>query len=63
MEYFSIIYKILKAIEKSMDSEEFDRDSISPGISSYFQDAVGNHHGGISQKWLYFRCVCGPYCR
>ena len=63
MEYFSIIYKILKAIEKSMDSEEFDRDSISPGISSYFQGAVGNHHGGISQKWLYFRCVCGPYCR
>lgn len=30
MEYFSIIYKILKAIEKSMDAAEFDRDSISP---------------------------------
>ena len=30
MEYFSIIYKILKAIEKSMDAEEFDRNSISP---------------------------------
>ena len=29
MEYFSIIYAILKAIEKSMDVEEFDRNSIS----------------------------------
>lgn len=29
MEYFSIIYAILKAIEKSMDVEEFDRSSIS----------------------------------
>lgn len=30
MEYFNIIYKILKAIEKSMDAVEFDRDSIAP---------------------------------
>lgn len=30
MEYFSIIYKILKAIEQSMDYDEFDSRSISP---------------------------------
>lgn len=30
MEYFSIIYKILKAIEKSMDYDEFDSNAISP---------------------------------
>lgn len=30
MEYFSVIYKILKAIEKSMDYDEFDFNSISP---------------------------------
>lgn len=29
MEYFSIIYKILKAIEKSMDYEIFDENCIS----------------------------------
>lgn len=32
MEYFSVIYKILKTIEKSMDYEEFDCNSISPSI-------------------------------
>lgn len=32
MEYFSVIYKILKAIEKSMDYDEFDFNSISPEI-------------------------------
>ena len=30
MEYFSIVYKILKAIYYSMDYEEFDENSISP---------------------------------
>lgn len=30
MEYFSAVYKILKAIYHSMDYEEFDENSISP---------------------------------
>ncbi len=30
MDNFTIIYKILKAIEKSMDNEEFDLELISP---------------------------------
>lgn len=30
MEYFSIIYRILKIIESSMDAEEFDAKAISP---------------------------------
>lgn len=32
MNNFKIIYKILKTIEKSMDYEEFDNNSISPEV-------------------------------
>lgn len=43
MEYFAIIYKILKAIEYSMDFDEFDKNSISPetlGVSRQRWEAI-----------------------
>ena len=43
MEYFAVIYKILKAIEYSMDFDEFDQNSISPemlGVSRQRWEAI-----------------------
>lgn len=32
MEYFSIVYRILKSVYESMDCDEFDAESISPDV-------------------------------